>query len=104
MSSQVSYVTIHTISVHLNSKVIENWSINSACPFSPLLNGARDLVKNDKEVAEVFKTFFTSVFTSKTGLWQSQAPETTGTIWIKEDLSLVEKDQAKEHFNKLDIC
>lgn len=74
MSSQVSYVTIHTVSVHLNTKVIENWSINSARPFSSLLNGASDLVENDTENTEVLKTFFISVFTSKTGLWESQGP------------------------------
>lgn len=95
MSSQVS-----TASVHLNTEVIENWRINSACSFSPLPNGAGDPVENDMENAEVLKTFFTSAFTSEPGLWESQAPETTGKTWIREDLPLVEEDQAL----KLDRC
>lgn len=90
MSSQVS-----TASVHLNTEVIENWRINSARPFSPMPNGAGDPVENDMENAEVLKTFFTSAFTSGPGLWESQAPETTGKIWIRENLLfLVEEDQA----------
>lgn len=45
-------------------------------------------MENDTENAEVFKTFLTSVFTTKTGHWESQAPEITGKIWVKEDLTL----------------
>lgn len=31
-------------------------------------------------------------------------PETTGKVWNKEDLHLVDKDQVREDWNKLNIC
>ena len=34
---------------------------------------------------------------------ESQAPKTREKGWSKEDLLLVEKDQVREHLNKLDI-
>ena len=55
------------------------------------------------EKTEVLGAFFASVFTSKTGLRESQAPETRGKVWKEKDFPLVEDDQAREHFNKLDI-
>lgn len=82
--------------------MIENWSINSDQCRDQFR--AVDLVENDMENAEVLKTFFTSGFNRKTGLWESQAPEITGKTWIMEDIPLVEEDQAKEHINKLDTC
>ena len=63
----------------------------------PLLNGAVDLVTNDTEKAKVLSAAFTLVFTGKTGLQESQAPETRGKVWNKEDLTLVEEDQVREH-------
>lgn len=34
----------------------------------------------------------------------SQAPETRGKVWNKEDVLLVSEDQVREHLSKLDIC
>ncbi|KAK4828295.1 LOW QUALITY PROTEIN: hypothetical protein QYF61_024960 [Mycteria americana] len=45
------------------------------------------------EEAEVLNAFFASVFIRKTGLQESQAPETRGKDWSKEDILLVEEDQ-----------
>jgi len=40
--------------------------------------------------------YFTSVFTHLTGLQESQTPETSGKLWIKEEVSLVAEDQVGE--------
>lgn len=40
--------------------------------MGPLLNGARAVVTQDVEKAEVVRAIFTSVFTSKTGLQKSR--------------------------------
>ncbi|PKU44021.1 hypothetical protein llap_5669 [Limosa lapponica baueri] len=45
------------------------------------------------EKVEVLNAFFPSVFISKTGLWESQRPETKGKGWSKEDVLLLEDDQ-----------
>ena len=65
----------------------------------PLLNGAGTLMAKDKEKAEVLTAAFASVFTGKTDLQQSLAPQTRGRVWSKEDLPRVEEDQVKEHLN-----
>ena len=57
--------------------------------MGPLLNEGRDLVTNDIEKAMALNAFFTS----KTVLQESQAPETRGKVWSKEDLLLVEDHQ-----------
>lgn len=51
---------------------------------------------------EVLGAFFTSIFTGKTDHQEFQAHGIRGKVWSKEDLLLVEEDQAREHFNKLD--
>jgi len=32
-----------------------------------------------------------------------QVPDTKGEVWSKKDLALLEKDQVREHLNKLDL-
>lgn len=51
-----------------------------------LLSTAGDLVRGDREKAEALSAFLPSVFTGKTGLQQSQVPETRENIWRKEVL------------------
>lgn len=47
--------------------------------------------------------FFTSVFTSKTVLQNSQLQEARLNGQSKEGVSLVEEDQVREYLRKLDI-
>lgn len=56
----------------------------------------------DIEKTDVLNAVFALVFTGKTSTAQSQALEMNGKIWSKEDLFLVEKDQIREHLNKLE--
>lgn len=67
------------------------------------LNGEGDLMTNDTEKTKILNAAFISVFTGKTSIQESQAPETRGKVWSEEVLSSVKKDQVKEHLNKLDI-
>lgn len=60
-------------------------------------------MRNDTEKAKILTAFFDSVFTGKTSIQESQAPETRGKVWSKEVLSSVKKDQVKEHLNKLNV-
>lgn len=57
----------------------------------------------DMEKAKYSVSFSIWVFMGKTGLQKSQVPETSGKVRSKEDLPLVDKDQVREHSNKLDI-
>lgn len=66
-----------------------------------LLNGAGELVINYTEKNEVLNVVFASDLTSKISLWESQAAETRGKIWNKEDLPSVKEDQTGEHLNIL---
>ena len=61
--------------------------------MGPFLNELGDLVIQHMEMTEVLSTFFDSVFSSKTGLQESQIPETRGKVWSK-DLHFVEEDQS----------
>lgn len=53
--------------------------------MGPLLNRAGDQVTNHTEEAKVLNAFFVSVFTDKTDLQESQAPEIKGKVCSKED-------------------
>jgi len=68
-----------------------------------LLNGAGDLVTKDTEKARVLTGFFTSVFTGKICLQESQVPKTE-EVWRKKELALLKKDQVREYLNKQDLC
>lgn len=65
------------------------------------LNVECALVILDVEKAEILNAFFTLVFTSKTGLQKCQTLETRGTIWSREDITLVQEDQVREYLSKL---
>lgn len=47
--------------------------------------------------------FFALVFIGKICLLESQALETSGKVWSSEDLASVEKDQVREHLNKINV-
>ena len=55
------------------------------------------------EQAEVLNASFAPVFPSKTSLQESQASETRGKGWSKEDVILVEENQVRLYLSKLDI-
>lgn len=61
----------------------------------------RNLTKNDTEKTELLNGFFVSFIAAETGFWDAQAPDRKGKVWNKEDLPSVEKDQPREHLNKL---
>ncbi|GAB0193858.1 mitochondrial enolase superfamily member 1 [Grus japonensis] len=68
-----------------------------------LLNEVRDLVTQNMEKAEVLHAAFASICTSKTSFPESQVPETSGRVWSKEDIPLVEEDQVREYLRKLAV-
>lgn len=53
-------------------------------------------------MAKILNAFFTSVFMRKIYLQEFQVPENRGEVWSKEDLSLVEEHQVREHLNQPD--
>jgi len=67
-----------------------------------LLSGVGAPETQDMEKSEVQNAFFASVLTSKARLQATQAQEPMGKGW-KEDVPLVEEDQVREHFSKLDV-
>lgn len=71
--------------------------------MEPLLNGAGELVINGMEKVEVLTVIFASDLTNKITLQESQALETRGKVWNKEDLPSVKEDQIGEHLNILDV-
>lgn len=64
--------------------------------------GDRDRKKDMKEVKEL-GTFFALIGVIKTHLQQSQAPETHGKVWSKEELISLEEYWFREHLNKMDV-
>lgn len=55
-----------------------NWAWN-------LLNWSGELVTRNMGKSKVLKAFFALVFKIKTSLHESQAPDTRGEVWSKED-------------------
>ena len=68
--------------------------------MGPLLSETGDLMTQDVGKAEAQNAFIASAVASKTGLQKSQLPETRGKAWTS---ALVEEDQIREDFGKLDI-
>ncbi|PKU42717.1 rna-directed dna polymerase from mobile element jockey-like [Limosa lapponica baueri] len=66
----------------------------------PLLNEMGAMVTEDTEKAELLNAFFASVFTAQASPQESQTLQVIEKVWMKEDFSLVEEDQARE----LDTC
>ena len=64
------------------------------------INPSRDLVTKHMGKAEILSAVFTLVFACKIYPQESQAPETSGKVWSKEDLSLLEEDEARVHLSK----
>lgn len=62
-----------------------------------------DLVTKDVKRTEALNVFSALDFTDKICLQKSQALATTGKVWSKEVLFLAEKEQVREHLNRLDV-
>lgn len=59
--------------------------------MGPLLDGAGNRVIKDMEKMEVPQAFFALIFTRKTSLQESQVHETSGKVWNKAELLLMEE-------------
>lgn len=68
-----------------------------------LLKRVWAMVTQDMEKSEVLKALFTSLFTSITGLLESQALEIKGNVWSKECVPLVKEEQVRVSLSKLHI-
>jgi len=51
----------------------------------------------------LLKATFASVFTTKTGLQESQAPEASLKGWSKKDVPLIEEDRVRKYLSKQDV-
>lgn len=76
---------------------------NMRVNVSLLLNMAGDLVTEDMKKTEVLNVFSASDFTDKICLQESPALATTAKVCSKEELSFVEKEQVREHLNRLNV-
>lgn len=56
-----------------------------------------------KDTEEVLDTFFASISTAKTNIWESRVPKRRKKVESKEDLPSVEEGQVREHLKKFDI-
>lgn len=59
------------------------------------------LTTRDMKKAEALCVFYASISTGMTDFKECQAPETSEIDWGTDDLSSVEKEQVREHLNKL---
>lgn len=62
-----------------------------------LLTGTRELVTNDLEKSKMLNAAFVSVYTSKNGFQESQAPAARVKVWCKEDFYSGEESHVREH-------
>lgn len=65
------------------------------------LNVTEYLMTKDMKKAEALYVFFASISTGMTEFQECQTPETSEIDWSTDDLSSVEKEQVREHLNKL---
>lgn len=76
LSSEVKYNEVFYKCISGKRKTSEN--------VVPLLNGAGNMVTQNMEKSEVLDPFFASVFNSKPGLQEHQAPGTTEKVWSEK--------------------
>jgi len=68
----------------------------------PLLKEVGVLVTENAEKAELLNAFFSSVFTAKASLQESQSLEVREEGWQKDDLPLVGEHCVRDHLSNLD--